>query len=202
MLPIDNQNNPFYAVNVTDMGIGGTSLGFGSTTFQNPIVDTGTSLFYIPTPVDTALLAAVNASAGFKALFPGSTLSDNNCAMGASTVTDAMVDAMLPKMSMSFPAETGGGNVTVSAAASQSYLYQMSPGQYCFAFADGGSGQQYFGVMGDTVLRAFLTVVDVENNRVGFGTDGGCAMASAAVGPHVERVRGRIHEHGHPHRHR
>ena len=102
-----------------------------------------------------------------------------------------MVDAMLPPMSLSFPAETGTGNVTVSAPASQSYIYQMRPGMYCFAFADGGSGQQYFGVMGDTILRAFLTVVDIENKRVGFGTDSGCAKGSTAVSPLVQRARGR-----------
>ncbi len=199
MVPI-SQQNPFYAIDISDMGIGGTSLGFGSSTFNNPIVDTGTSLFYIPTPVDTALLAAVNNSAGFKALFPGSTLSDNACAMGATTITDAMVDAMLPAMSLSFPAETGGGKLTVSASPTTSYLYQMSPGQYCFAFADGGSGSQYFGVMGDTVLRGFVTVVDVENHRVGFGTDSGCKSGSAFAPLIALPSRGRIHEHGHPHK--
>jgi hypothetical protein len=196
LLPIDGNQNPFYAVNVTDMGIDGTSLGFGSSAFQNPIVDTGTSLFYIPTEVDTAMLAKINASAGFKALFPSSTLSDNGCANGTG-VTDAMVNAMLPQMSMSFPGENGGPNFTVSAPAMSSYLYQMGPGQYCFAFADGGSGNQYFGVMGDTILRAFLTVVDLESSRVGFGTDGGCA-AKSAIEPFVSRAHGRITEHGHP----
>ncbi len=196
--PMIPQSGPdqFYTVNLSDMGLGGTSLGFGSTTFQNPIVDTGTSLFYIPTEVDTALLVGINKSAGFKALFPGSALDDNNCAMGATTITNAMVDAMLPPMSLSFPAESGTGNITVSAPASQSYIYEKTAGEWCFAFADGGSGQQYFGVMGDSILRAFLTVVDIENQRVGFGTDGGCAAET----PHVKR--GRIREHGHPHKRR
>ena len=199
MLPIDAQSNPFYAVNVTDMGLGGTSLGFGSSTFQNPIVDTGTTIFYIPTAVDTALLAAINASAGFKALFPGQTLSDNNCAQGATTVTAAMVDAMLPPMSMSFAGMAGSPDVTVSVPPMASYLYGGTPGQVCFAFADGGTGSQYFGVMGDTIMRAFVTVIDVDAHRVGFAPDAGCHghQALAEVPVHGN---GRPLEHGHPHR--
>lgn len=200
LLPITGQSNPFYAVNVTDMGLGGTSLGFGSTTFQNPIVDTGTTIFYIPTAVDTALLAAINNSAGFKALFPGKTLDDTNCAQGATTVTAAMVDAMLPPMSMSFAGMAGGAPVTVSVPAMSSYLYGGNPGEVCFAFADGGSGNQYFGVMGDTIMRAFVTVIDLQNQRVGFAPDAGCHghQALAQVPVHGG---GRPREHGHPRRH-
>lgn len=194
MLPITSQN-PFYAVSIADMGLGGTSLGFGASVFQNPIVDTGTSLFYIPTSVDHALLAAVNASAGFKALFPSATLSDTSCAQGASTVTTAMVDAMLPELSMAFAGQSGGANFTVSAKASRTYLYDAGGGMFCFAFADGGEGQNYFGVMGDTIMRAFVTVVDPTNLRVGFAPDAGCATTSHA---RIARAAGPLHEHGHP----
>jgi len=198
LLAINGQTNPFYAVDVTDMGLGGTSLGFGSSTFANPIVDTGTSLFYLPTAVDTALLQQINASAGFKALFPGQTLSDNGCAQGATSITSAMVDAMLPKMSMSF-AGMGGAPFTVSLAPMASYLYGGMPGQVCFAFADGGSGSQYFGVMGDAIMRAFITVVDLDQGRVGFAPDAGCGAHKAfALGPVAGH--GRPHEHGHPHK--
>jgi hypothetical protein len=62
------------------MSIGATTVGTGAATFQAPVVDTGTTLFYVPTGIETAVLTAVNGSAGFKALF-GTTqkLKDNGC---------------------------------------------------------------------------------------------------------------------------
>ena len=195
LIPMDAQNNPFYAINITDMGLGGTTIGLAATAYQNPIVDTGTTIFYLPTPVDTALLAKINASAGFKALFPGQTLSDNNCAQGATTITAGQVDAMLPAMSLSFAGEDGTTK-TVSAPPMASYLYPGDPGQVCFAFADGGSN---FSVMGDTMLRAFLTVIDLPHGRVGFAPDKGCGGHQALFkDTQPLHGHGRPLEHGHP----
>ena len=165
-------NKDFYSVNMTDMGIGGTSLGFTSSTFDNPIVDTGTSLFYVPTTVQTALINAVNASAGFQALFSGQTLSADGCVTASAGTTDAMVDAMLPEMSMSF-AKAGGGNITVSAKATVSYLYNGGMNMYCLDIEGGGENGN--ATMGDTILRAFVTVVDVQNKQIGFAPEAHCA---------------------------
>ena len=190
MLPIDDQNNPFYAVNLSDMGIGGTSLGFGSSTFQDPIVDTGTSLFYVPTVVQTALIAAVNASAGFKAVFPNQTLSADGCVNAAAGTTDAMVDQMLPQLSMSFPSGTGSATFSVSVGASESYLQDSGGGQFCLVIE--GGGEDGNGTMGDTILRAFDTVIDTTSSQIGFAPDAGCEAALIDL-PHA-----RIHEMGHP----
>jgi hypothetical protein len=188
MIPISGQGNPFYAVDLADMALGGTSLGFGSSTFQDPIVDTGTTLFYVPTAVETALLAKVNASAGWQALFPGKTLtqSGTGCVTTAG-VTAAQVDAMLPAFSLSFPG-MGGGMVTASVAASQSYLYDAGQGMFCLAIFDGGNES----IMGDTILRAFVTVIDVAHSQIGFAPDKGCLTPSADVARPMPR------EHGHP----
>ncbi|HUJ62100.1 MAG TPA: pepsin-like aspartyl protease [Kofleriaceae bacterium] len=191
LIPISDQS-PFYAVNLTDMGIGGTSLGFNSSTFQNPIVDTGTSLFYVPTAVQTALISKVNASSGWTALFGTTKLSakGSGCVTKAG-VTAQMVDAMLPPMSMSFAGMNGGPDITVSVAPTQSYLEDAGGGQFCLVVEGGGDNGN--GTMGDTILRAFVTVVDLQHNQVGWGLDAGCAPAAPIV-------RGPITEHGHgPH---
>lgn len=195
LIPV-NTNNPFYAIDVTDMGMAGTSLGFGASSFQKPILDTGTSLFYMPTEVETAMLANINASAGFKALFPSQTLSENNCAQGATTVTAEMVDAMLPKMSMTVTG-VDGSPITIEVAPMASYLYGGDPGQVCFAFSDGGTGQNYFGVMGDTLMRAFLTEIDLVNQRVGLAPDKGCNGHKSLVAHQPVHGPGRPTEHGH-----
>jgi hypothetical protein len=186
-------NKDFYSVNMTDMGIGGTSLGFTSSTFDSPIVDTGTSLFYVPTTVQTALINAVNASSGFKALFSGQTLAADGCVNASAGTTDAMVDAMLPEMSMSF-AKSGSGSFTVSAKATVSYLYNAGGGQYCLDIEGGGENGN--ATMGDTILRAFVTVVDVQNKQIGFAPEAHCAAPLSLS----DVPRGPMHEHGHgPH---
>jgi hypothetical protein len=188
-------NQDFYAVDMTDMAIGGTSLGYGSSTFDDPIVDTGTSLFYVPTVVETALLAAVNASPGFKALFPNQMLSEHGtgCVMAAAGTTDAMVDAMLPDMSMTFA--QGAGSFTISAKASVSYLMNAGGGQYCLVVNGGGDNGD--ATMGDTILRAFVTIVDVGHGQVGFAPQAHCNVPLIANnvprGPIRERGRGPHH---------
>ena len=173
-----SDNNPFYAVNVDDLKMGGASLGFESAAdFQEPIVDTGTSLLYFPTPVFDALLSAINDSSGFESLFPGQTLTNTEqggCVMG-SGVTDAMIDAALPAMSVDFPSATAGApDFSVTSTPSQSYLYDDGDGLFCLAIGDGGStGGATLGV---TFIRAFVTVIDLPHNRVGFAPETGCAV--------------------------
>jgi hypothetical protein len=191
MLPV-NQNNPFYAVDLTDIALGGTSLGFGSSTYQQPIVDTGTSLEYLPTNAFNALVSKVNGNSGFKALFPNQSVSDPSnppnygCVKAGTGVTDAQVDAMLPSISYKF------GSTTVTAPATKSYLQNFGGGMYCFGIANGGNQGS---LLGDTFMQAFVTVFDVKNGQMGFGLDKGCSGATfRAEQVYVPGPR----EHGHP----
>jgi hypothetical protein len=187
-------NSGFYSVNMTGMALGGSDLGVASATFDSPIVDTGTSLFYVPNAAETALIAKINASAGYKALFPNQTLTDPSnsssqtagCVAAAAGTTDAMVDQMLPKLSYSFAGE-GGGTITVDAAPLASYFYAAGGGRYCLAIY--GGGDQGGATMGDTFMRAFVTIIDVANGRVGF------APTSHCVAPDVPSAR-ILREHG------
>jgi hypothetical protein len=131
MLPIASQG--FYTVDLQDIALGGTSLGFGSSTYQQPVLDTGTSLEYLPTAAYNAFVSKINGNAGFKALFPGQTLTDpssNGCVKAGSGVTDTMVDAMLPAISYKMPA-MGGGTITITAPPTKSYLQNFGQGMYC-----------------------------------------------------------------------
>ena len=198
---VGNNNNPFYAVNLTDIGVGGTSIGVSASVYADPIVDTGTSLFYLPTSAYNALVSAIDNSQGFKSMFGSSTIAaaDQGCLLAPSGTTDAAIDAALPAMSMTFPKKTGGGSFSVSVPASKAYMLYAGGGYYCFSAADGGSGSQGIGtVLGDTILRAFLTVVDVGNNQIGFAPDTGCSPANFRSRDDVLHVPT---EHGHPRHH-
>jgi hypothetical protein len=188
-------NADYYSVDMTAMAIGGTNLGVSSSTFDGPVVDTGTSYMYIPNAGETALIADLNANTAFKALFPSQTLTDPTtsnsntagCVTPAAGTTDAMVDAMLPPVSMTF-AGVGGGSIKISAKALGSYFEPVGGGQYCLVIYGGGDQGEM--TMGDVFIRGFVTVIDRANNKVGFAPTSHCAA------PLIETPHQRTAEHG------
>jgi hypothetical protein len=182
LLPINANENPFYSIDITSMSLNGTNVGMGSAAFQEPIVDTGTTFFYLPTNVESALIAAINASPAFQTLFPSTTLQDDpngtgiGCT-GTSSVTDAMVDAMLPPLVFTVPNEAGGADISFSVNALESYMFDGGQGQFCLGIANGGPEDG--ATLGDQFMQAFVTVIDVANQRVGFALDKGCSASAS-----------------------
>jgi Eukaryotic aspartyl protease len=166
-----SDTEPYYNLALDDLGIGGTSLGFGASTYKTANYDTGTTEFILPTEAYDMLIAAVDQSAGAAALFPTESLA-NGC-YTAGGVTAAQVDAMLPAMSASFP-DGSGGTFSVSSAPTQSYLTDVGSGEFCLAIADGGNGADSATILGQAFLRGFVSIVDLANNRIGFAPDAGC----------------------------
>jgi hypothetical protein len=175
LVPIDDVNNPYYALNVDGLSLGSTSVvANASATFAEPVLDTGTSLFYVPTSVFNSFQTTLAASSGFKTLFGSNTFAtsgqDQGCVTDAS-VTDSQVEAMLPPIVLSLPSTTSGQpDVTIQASALDTYLYSGGGGQYCLAIQDGGT--QDASTFGDAFLQAFNVVVDLTGNRIGFAPTG------------------------------
>jgi hypothetical protein len=161
---------PYYNVAMGDLAIGGTSLGFGASTYNSAAIDTGTTDFVIPTGAYDMLVAQVDASPGAAALFGSQSIADG--CYSAPGVTAAQVDAMLPVMSTTF---TGGTTFVVSSPPTRSYLNDVGSGMFCLAAADGGAGDQSATILGDAFMRAFVTVLDFDHDRVGFAPDVGCS---------------------------
>ena len=85
-----NDQNSFYAINVDGMSLGGTTIvSNASSTFAQPVLDTGTSLFYVPTSVFNTFQSTLEASSGFTTLFGSNTFATSGDAAGC--VTDASV---------------------------------------------------------------------------------------------------------------
>ncbi|HEX4452499.1 MAG TPA: pepsin-like aspartic protease [Kofleriaceae bacterium] len=182
MVPINN-DNPFYSINVTSMAVGNTNVGTGAATFQEPVIDTGTTFFYVPTSVQTGVINAVNASSGFQALFPGTTLQDDPDFSGVgctqtSSVTDEQVDAMLPTLNVVMPGVTNGSSVTFQIPALDSYMFDAGQGVFCLGIEDGGD--QEASTFGDQFMQGFVSVIDTGNNQIGFALDKGCSAGSGA----------------------
>lgn len=198
LYPVDN-NQPFYAIDITGMKLGNTSVGTGATAFQEPVVDTGTTLFYLPTSIEQATIAALNADSGFKTLFGANAkVQDDPNGTGVGCVTKAgvtpdMVDAMLPPLTLTMPAKGGGADLTFTLEPLSSYLIDAGNGQYCLGIGDGGT--QDATTMGDVIMQGFVTVIDVKNHQVGWALDAGCAIGArmprdrATFKPHPPKPR-------------
>jgi cathepsin D len=174
MVPITS-SQPFYAVEISGMGIAGTSVGSRSV-LGPTLVDTGTSFTYVPASVASALLTAVTSSSGYKSIFGTQALSATQCV--SATATRAQIDAALPPMTIHFPDGSGGSTPVMSLAPTQSYLYDNGGGTWCLDVLDNtGLGLT---IMGDTLQESFVSVFDIANQRIGFAPEAGCAPALSA----------------------
>jgi len=186
----------YYAVDLTGLSMGSAAItDTTATDFTDWVVDTGTTFFYLPTKLETGVINALNANANFKTLFPSTTLKDdpNGTGIGCtktSSVTEAQVESMLPAFTMTMKNSAGGADITVTASPLQSYLYDQGNGQFCLGIGDGGTGAQADFTMGDQIMQAFVTVIDVGNNKIGWATDSHCATE-----PRLIRDRTTFHPH-------
>jgi cathepsin D len=163
MLPM-TQQMPFYAVDVPSLAVGGTSAG----TIGSAIVDTGTSFTLLPTAAVTSIAGTINASSGFKSLFPNQTIADGGCVTNA-TATASQIDAMLPPLTIGL----AGATATLPATH---YMFDNGGGQWCLSVSSSdGIG---FNILGDSTLSGFLTVFDLGQQRVGFAPVAGCGSSA------------------------
>ncbi|MEO6777243.1 MAG: pepsin-like aspartic protease [Kofleriaceae bacterium] len=174
---------PYYIVNVGAASVAGAASLTGAD-FGPTIIDTGTTLTYVPAAVVTAVIAGVQGSTGYPTVFGTQALTDGACL--TTTMTSAQVDAALPPMSLGF----AGGTTPISIPATRSYLFDQGGGQYCFTFSDSshlfGSAQKV-SLFGNTLLSGMLTVVDVDHQQIGFAPQAGCAEPNFAYRPMVVR---------------
>ncbi len=168
----------YWAVSLTSVGLGTQSLGGAD---DNSVVDTGTWGFYMPTAAYSSLVANLSANGGATSTFGAGTLGSSffvapsPCVLPLGGQTPAQIDAALPALTLTFPGATGG-SFTLSFKATQSYLVPMTDNgktYYCAGVADNSQlgGQT---IIGDSLLRANITVLDEGNTRVGFAPQTYC----------------------------
>ena len=170
---ISNQQ-PFYEVTISQSKIGGTSIGLTGAA----VADTGTSLMIVSPQVESATINAVQGVPAFATLFPGQTLAENSC-LDPGTHSRAEIDAALPPMTVTLPGVGGAASFTLSAPASQSYLFPVQGG-YCFGMA---SVQGVPTILGVAFLHDYVSVFERQAGKLGFATQVGCGLPAFA--PHV-----------------
>jgi hypothetical protein len=199
--PIDLMNNPFYSVDLTSVSFNGkTVTPTSAADLTEWVVDTGTSLFYVPTEFFNAVAGTqdmttgkvtggVMATTAWKNLFGTGSFftSQDGCVTATdTTVSDATINSMLPPFVMKMKGAAGGADITVSAPALASYLVDAGQGQFCFVMGDGGNEA----TMGDEVMQGFVVVIDQTNKQVGWAPDTGCASAMPRPRDMTKRFHG------------
>jgi cathepsin D len=187
-----NDNQPFYLLDVTSASLDGHDLSLSG----GALADTGTTMMLLPTATYDAMTSAIVNSDGWKSIFGAEPFPTLQCsATTAHSKND--IDAALPQMQVTMN-DLDGKPFTVSLPATSSYLLQMGP-SYCSDIADAGPAGSIGGginaILGDAFLRAFITVFDTQNLKIGFAPQQNCTFPTARQAPPTELVP---FLHGHP----
>ena len=165
----------YYTLNLESITVDGTSVPVATGEYNDAVVDTGTSIFVLPTAAFTALTNAVAASPKFTEIFGAGTTaswfaSPNNCT--SLSQTKAEIDAALPPLTLVFGSNPA---ITVQANATDSYLVSYE-GMWCPALdaMDPSLDFPVAAILGAPVLKSNLVIIDRVNKRVGFAPHKSC----------------------------
>ena len=183
-----NSVAPYDIVSVGSASMTGGMALTGSD-FGPTIIDTGTTLTFVPAAVVTAVSNSVSGSSGYASVFGTQQLSSGACdgnTVLTTTKTSAEIDQALPPLLLSF----AGSSTPISIPATRAYLFDQGSGQYCFTFSDSsklfGSSQKV-SLFGNTLLAGLLTVIDIDHKQIGFAAQAGCPQAPVAPRKLVDR---------------
>ncbi|XP_052144682.1 aspartic proteinase 39-like isoform X1 [Oryza glaberrima] len=153
---------PHYNVILKGIDVGGTALGlptniFDSGNSKGTIIDSGTTLAYVPEGVYKALFAMVFDKHQDISV---QTLQDFSCFQYSGSVDDGF-----PEVTFHFE-----GDVSLIVSP-HDYLFQNGKNLYCMGFQNGGvqtkDGKDMV-LLGDLVLSNKLVLYDLENQAIGW----------------------------------
>ncbi|KAJ7478004.1 putative cathepsin E [Mycena galericulata] len=138
--------SPYWGVSVSKFAFGSTSLG---TTTASGIVDTGTTLLYVPTAVYNKFLTAAKGTLDSDSglvKFTKKPTSDFSFVVGGTTYTLTPTQYLIP---------------------SAQYSNWGISGSDFYTFINDGGSTSPNTILGQTFLEFFYSVFDTTNNRVG-----------------------------------
>jgi len=155
----------YYVVTLSDLRFDGASLGYTANAFGEPIVDSGTSLFILPTNIYNTLVASITSNSNFLQFFPSDFFSSGNCYTLPSHSPDSINQA-LPTMDIILG--TGGQAIELTMTAVSSYILKAVDGgttYYCPGIAP---TTDTLTIMGWSVMNQYTVLFDRDNSQVGF----------------------------------
>jgi hypothetical protein len=164
----------YYAVDLASVTFAGTTVPVSTNQYPDSVVDTGTSVFVLPTTAFNTLTSSIAANPKFVAIFGNVAASffssPNNCV--TLSQTKAQLDATLPPLTLVFGSNA---SVSVQAAPTESYLVSYQ-GEWCPALYAMNPTQAFpiAAIMGSPVLRSSIVIFDRANKRIGFAPHAPC----------------------------
>jgi hypothetical protein len=159
-----------YLVDFESIAVGTASAQIGTATAPS-LVDTGTSIFVLPTAAYTTITGALEGNAAFTQIFGANFFPTSSSDQVGPCVnlaqTKAQLDAMLPPITLTLG--TGSSAVTVDAAPTDSYLYFAGGQAWCNGLAEADLGQSGLSaIMGAPILKSSVIIFDRGNQQIGF----------------------------------
>jgi hypothetical protein len=169
----------YYAVNLVSVSVAGTTVPVASGQYTDSVVDTGTSVFLLPTAAFNSLAGAIASNAAFSSIFGNgtaffaSTNSGNTmCVAPSPPQTKAQLDATLPPLTFVFGSNP---SISVTAKATESYLFPYQGGWCPTLYAmDPTPSVPIAAIIGAPVLKSNVVIFDRQNKRIGFAPHAPC----------------------------
>nr|DAD24981.1 TPA_asm: hypothetical protein HUJ06_026445 [Nelumbo nucifera] len=165
-LVIDLNAPSFYVVQLIGISVGGRNLSIPPSVFKSPgtIIDSGTTLTYLPPSVYAALRSAFRQ--GMTNYPPAPPLSPDELDT-CYDLSKSATNVVIPSVVFYFE---GGASLDVDLTGR--VIGDSSLSQVCLAFAATSSPNE-FGVLGNLLQQTYEVIYDVAGQRLGFGP-GGC----------------------------
>ncbi|HEY1549621.1 MAG TPA: pepsin-like aspartic protease [Kofleriaceae bacterium] len=155
-----------FSIGLTDVAIGGSSVGLPGSAYGEAIVDSGGPTIFVPQGAYDAITGALQTNATFMSAFGSAGwFEQTNCV--APSLSKVQLDAALPALSLSF------GSGAISLAATDSYLMAIESGTatyYCPAL----TASPTFLDLGNSLIRSHIVVFDRANRVMSIAPTAAC----------------------------
>ena len=174
--PLLNGVFAYYAVHLTSVEVEGTAAPIATREYPRTAIDTGASVFLLPTAAFESLATAIASNASFKEIFgeePSWFETRNARSCKELSVSKEELDAKLPPLTLTFGSEPEV--ISVRAAPTESYLAHER-GRWCSTLASFEPSEDIplASVMGAPVMRSNIVIFDRQDRRVGFAPHAPC----------------------------
>jgi hypothetical protein len=152
---------------LTDIAVGGTTIGLPASTYGEAIIDSGGPSIIVPQVAYDAITAAVGSNATFASTFGDATWFGKEACVVDPAMSKAELDAALPTLSVEL------GTTTVAMAATDSYLMtidQAGHTYYCPALDTLPS----FLDLGNSLIRSHVVIFDRVHRQLGIAPTPPC----------------------------